>query len=53
MFPTANKVELKREVGLIGAISLIVTVMIGSGIYVAPKGIMRLSGSVGAGLLVG
>ncbi|XP_039249142.2 b(0,+)-type amino acid transporter 1-like [Styela clava] len=43
--------RLKREVGFIGGVSLIVSSMIGSGIFVSPKGVFRFMGSVGSGLL--
>lgn len=47
-----NTLKLKREVGFVGGVSLIVGSMIGSGIFVSPKGVMKFTGSVGACLVV-
>ncbi|GBM49751.1 b(0,+)-type amino acid transporter 1 [Araneus ventricosus] len=44
--------KLKREVGLFSAVMLIVGSLIGSGIFISPKGVLQYSGSVGACLLV-
>ncbi|XP_053676020.1 b(0,+)-type amino acid transporter 1-like [Anopheles nili] len=43
---------LKREMGLMSAINVIISVMIGSGIFVSPTAALRYSGSVGFCLVV-
>lgn len=43
---------LKREMGLMSAINVIISVMIGSGIFVSPTAALKHSGSVGFCLVV-
>lgn len=49
---TSNKVSLRRSLGLVEGVSIIVGVIIGSGIFISPKGVLLQSGSVGASLLI-
>ncbi|XP_054652347.1 b(0,+)-type amino acid transporter 1 isoform X2 [Dunckerocampus dactyliophorus] len=48
----AQKLSLKREVGLVGAVSLIGGTMIGSGIFMSPQTVLATIGSPGASLVV-
>ncbi|XP_064637356.1 Y+L amino acid transporter 2-like [Lineus longissimus] len=45
-------VRLKRQLGLLSAISVIVNSMIGSGIFVSPKGVILHAGSIGLSMIV-
>ncbi|XP_048831187.1 b(0,+)-type amino acid transporter 1 [Brienomyrus brachyistius] len=49
---TGEKLALKREVGLLGAVALIAGTMIGSGIFISPQFVLRDVGSPGASLLI-
>ncbi|XP_020378488.1 LOW QUALITY PROTEIN: b(0,+)-type amino acid transporter 1 [Rhincodon typus] len=52
MDASTRKLHLKREVGLISAVCLIVGTMIGSGIYMSPEWVLQYIGSPGASLVV-
>ncbi|XP_061696617.1 asc-type amino acid transporter 1 [Syngnathoides biaculeatus] len=47
-----DRVTLKKEIGLLSACTIIIGNIIGSGIFISPKGVLEHSGSVGVALLV-
>lgn len=47
-----EKVELRKKVTLLRGISIIIGTIIGAGIFISPKGILKNSGSVGMSLVV-
>ncbi|GAA6093256.1 cystine/glutamate transporter [Tachysurus ichikawai] len=47
-----DKVHLRRRISLVPAVSFIIGSMVGSGIFIAPKGVHINTGSVGLSLVV-
>jgi hypothetical protein len=47
-----DTIHLKRRVGLVSGVALIVGTMIGSGIFVSPSGLLERTGSIGMSFII-
>ncbi|XP_075963649.1 b(0,+)-type amino acid transporter 1-like [Anarhichas minor] len=52
MMSDTQRLNLKREVGIIGAVSFIAGTMIGSGIFISPQFVLSAIGSPGASFVI-
>ncbi|MEM6733324.1 MAG: amino acid permease, partial [Myxococcota bacterium] len=49
---SVERAHTKKQLGVIDAVAIIVGIIIGSGIFVAPAGVARASGGLGVSLLL-
>jgi len=47
-----ERVKLKKELGLLEGVAIIIGIIVGSGIFISPKGVLMEAGSVGMSMVV-
>lgn len=50
--PLNESVALKKEIGLLNGVAIILGIIVGSGIFLTPKGVLQDAGSIGLSLFV-